>query len=273
MSRSARLRPPSLARAGVLPLAAALLLAGCGGAPKDDPTAAWNPDQLADTARHEVQAGHWDAARDLLSKLENRYPGTLYAQQALLDEAYVNWKAGENEVALVELERFQRLYPAHPAMDYVLYLKGMANLAASRVTVASFILKDQTERDTNQLRAAFMAFSELRKRFPDSQYAPDAMIHITELANVIAMNEVYVARYYFDHGAYVAAANRAQGVVNDFGEGVPAAEEAFYILKESYARMGLTDLHTDVQQAFEQAYPDSKLLEKNQPKKSWWNPF
>jgi outer membrane protein assembly factor BamD len=123
------------------------------------------------------------------------------------------------------------------------------------------------------LRASFEAFNELLKRYPNSRYVTDATQRMTWLVNAIAMNEVYVARYYFERGAYVASANRAQSVITDF-EGAPAAEEALFILKESYAKLGLTDLQNDAQRVFDKNFPNSKLTLGNLiPKKAWWNPF
>ena len=77
------------------------------------------------------------------------------------------------------------------------------------------------------------------------------------LVNTIAMNEVYVARYYYERGAYVAAANRAQTVITDF-EGAPATEEALYLMVQSYDKLGMTDLKNDAQR-IRQELPQQQL--------------
>jgi len=82
-----------------------------------------------------------------------------------------------------------------------------------------------------------------------------------------------VARYYYERGAYIAAANRAQTVITDF-EGAPASEEALVIMSASYDKLGMTDLKNDAQRVLKTNYPDSTMDEKTLlTDKSWWNPF
>ncbi|MGE8621212.1 MAG: outer membrane protein assembly factor BamD, partial [Achromobacter spanius] len=88
-----------------------------------------------------------------------------------------------------------------------------------------------------------------------------------------AMNEVHVARYYYERGAYVAAANRAQTVITDF-EGAPATEEALYLMVESYDKLGMTDLKNDAERVYDKNFPDSTFKTQGlQADRSWWNPF
>lgn len=265
-------RGPALRAA--IALSAALLVAGCGGTSSEyDPTAGWSAEQLYADAKEEVQSGNWDQARTRLTSIESRYPFSIHAQQALIELAYVNWKDGENEQALSAIDRFQQLYPNHPGTDYMLYLKGLINFTPASAFMTNITGQDPAERDPKGLRASYDAFADLVKRYPDSRYTPDAQQRMTWLVNAIAMNEVYVARYYYERGAYVAAVNRAQTVITDF-EGVPAAEEALYILQLSYDKLGMTDLKGDAQRVLKQNYPNSKFeTEGLSADKSWWNPF
>ena len=257
-------------------LLAVLAIAGCGTSnTKYDKTANWSAEQLYADAKEEMSAGNWKNARERLTAIESRYPFGVYAQQALLDLAYVNWKDSENDQALSALERFQQLYPNHQGTDYALYLKGLLSFTPASAFMSHLTGQDPSERDPKGLRASYDAFNELIKRFPDSKYAPDASKRLNWLANTIAMNEVHTARYYFERGAYLAAANRAQTVITDF-EGVPATEEALYILVKSYRQLSMTDLQNDAQRVLDKNFPNSSFnpqqdfVEKN---KSWWNPF
>jgi len=271
-SHSSFRRGPALRAA--IALSALLLVAGCGGADtKYDPTAGWSAEQLYADAKEAVAAGNWTDARERLTAIESRYPFGVHAQQALIELAYVNWKDGENEQALAAIDRFQQLYPNHPGTDYMLYLKGLINFTPASAFMANLAGQDPAERDPKGLRASYDAFAELVKRYPESKYTPDAQQRMTWLVNAIAMNEVYVARYYYERGAYVAAANRAQTVITDF-EGVPAAEEALYIMQQSYTRLGMTDLANDAGRVLDANYPDSKFKTEGLTRdKSWWNPF
>jgi len=250
-----------------------LVLSGCAGKPKIDPTAGWSAEQLYSDARAEITAANWTNARERLTAVESRYPFSVHAQQALMELAYVNWKDGENEQALSAIERFQQQFPNHPGTDYMLYLKGLINFTPASAFMANLTGQDPAERDPKGLRASYDAFTELLTRYPDSKYAPDAQARMNWLVNTIAMNEVYVARYYYERGAYVAAANRAQTVITDF-EGVAANEQALYIMMLSYDKLKMTTLRDDAERVLDKNFPNSTLKTQGfaTREKPWWNP-
>ncbi len=251
-----------------------LVMAACGTRSADyDPTANWSAEQLYQDAKAEISSGNWDAARTRLTSVEARYPFGVYAQQALVDLAYVNWRDNEPEQALSAISRFQQQYPNHPGNDYMLYLKGLVNFTPPSAFMSSVTRQDPAERDPKGLRQSYDAFNELLERYPNSRYAPDAQERLTWLVNTIAMNEVHVARYYYQRDAFLAAVNRAQTVITDF-EGAPAAEEALYLLTLSYDKLGMTDLRDDARRVLETNYPNSRFVaEGYQGPTAWYDPF
>jgi outer membrane protein assembly factor BamD len=248
------------AKLSVVPvLLAAAFLAGCSSLKDEDKTASWSPNRLYAEARDEMDSGAYDKAIPLLEKLEGRAAGTPLAQQAQLDRAYAHYKASEQADALATLDRFMKLHPASPALDYALYLKGVINFN-DNLGMFSFLAKqDLSERDQNAAKESFQAFKELVSRFPDSKYTPDARQRMTYIVNSLARYEVHVARYYYSRGAYVAAINRAQNALADYRD-VPALEDALYILMRSYDELGLTQLRDDTRRVLEKSYPQSHYL-------------
>ena len=246
------------------------LLAGCSSLKDEDKTAAWSPNQLYAEARDELNGGAYDKAIPLLEKLEGRAAGTPLAQQAQLDRAYAHYKAGEQAQALATLDRFIKLHPASPALDYALYLKGIVNFNDNLGMFAFLSRQDLSERDQKAAKESFEAFRELSTRFPESKYTPDAKARMTYIVNSLAQYEVHVARFYYSRGAYVAAINRAQNALADYRD-VPALEEALAILMRSYEALGMTQLRDDTRRVLEQNYPSSAYLGKGTPgQKSWW---
>jgi outer membrane protein assembly factor BamD len=251
-------------------LALALLLAACSSTP-DDKAANWSPNKIYAEAKSELDSGGYDKAVLLFEKLEGRAAGTPLAQQAQLEKAYAHFKANDQAQAVSTLDRFMKLHPASPAMDYALYLKGVVNFN-DNLGLFSFVTKqDLSERDQKAAKESFESFKELVTRFPDSRYTPDARQRMTYIVNSLAQYEVHVARYYFARGAYVAAINRAQLALNDYQD-VPAMEEALYILVRSYDALGLAQLRDDSKRVMEKNYPASEYLSKgfkaNQD--PWW---
>jgi outer membrane protein assembly factor BamD len=248
----------------------ALLMAGCSSIPEDK-TAAWTPNKIYEEAKDEMSAGAYDKAVALYEKLEGRAAGTPLAQQAQLDKAYANYKSGETAQAVATLDRFMKLHPASPALDYALYLKGIINFNDDLGMFSSITRQDLAERDQKAAKESFESFKELTTRFPASRYTPDANLRMTHIVSSLAQYEVHVARYYYGRAAYVAAINRAQLVASDY-QGMPALEEALYIIVRSYDALGMTQLRDDAKRVLEKNYPSSEFLISGFKAKSdpWW---
>lgn len=251
-------------------LAAAALVAGCASS-VEDKTANWSTEKIAAEARDEMNGGSYDKAVPLLEKLEGRAAGTPQAQQAQLDKAYAQYKGQEKAQALATLERFIKLHPASPALDYALYLKGLINFNDDLGMFSWLSRQDLSERDQKAAKDSFETFRELTTRFPNSRYAQDARQRMTYIVNSLAQYEVHVARYYYDRGAYVAAIARAQRAVADY-DAVPATEEALYILVKSYDALGLTQLRDDARRVLDKNYPNSTFIANGfkGASKPWW---
>ena len=253
-------------------LMAAVLLgvAGCSSAPVDK-TAGMSPNRLYAEAKDEMGSSQWDKAVPLLEKLEARAAGTPLAQQAQLDKAYAHYKAAEPAQALATLDRFIKLHPASPALDYAIYLKGIINFNDDLGLLSSITRQDLSERDQKAAKESFESFKELVARFPDSRYAPDARQRMAYIVGSLAQYEVHVARYYYKRGAYLAAANRAQQAVTDYRD-VPAIEEALFILYKSYDALGMEQLRDDAKRILEKNYPQSDYVLKGEKSNTdpWW---
>jgi len=248
----------------------ALLLGGCSST-AEDVTAGWSPNKLYTEAKDEMNSGGYDKAVTLLEKLEGRAAGTPLAQQAQVDKAYAQYKAGETAQALATLDRFMKLHPASPAIDYALYLKGLVNFNDDLGIFSAVTRQDLSERDQKAAKESFDAFKELTSRFPASRYSPDASLRMTYIVNSLAQYEVHVARYYYARGAYVAAVNRAQLALSDY-QGVPALEEALFIMVKSYDALDMPQLRDDAQRVLQKNYPNSKFLTPGFKSDSnpWW---
>jgi outer membrane protein assembly factor BamD len=238
---------------------AALVLAGCSSLKDDDKTATWSPNKLYAEAKDEMNSGGYDKAIPLLEKLEGRAAGTPLAQQAQLDRAYSHYKAGDQAQALATLDRFIKLHPSSPALDYALYLKGIVNFNDNLGLFSWMVRQDLSERDQKAAKESFESFRDLVTRYPDSRYTPDARARMTYIVNSLAQYEVHVARYYYQRGAYVAAINRSQAALNDYRD-VPALEEALSIMMRSYDALGMAQLRDDTRRVLEKNYPQSEYL-------------
>ena len=254
--------PRSAARIGrlgrLLALASLIVLAGCSSIEKDA-TAKWDAERLYKEGHSELVAGNWTRARELLEKLESRYPFGRYAQQGQIEIAYAYYKEGETADALDATERFLKQNPSHPNADYVYYLRGLINFIEPPALIGRMIGYQVSERDPKSMRDSFEAFKELLSRFPNSRYAKDATVRVNYLLNALASHEVQVADYYYRRGAYLASIGRAQGALRQY-PGASSQQRALILIVQSYAALGLTELQADAERVLRLNYPDSKSV-------------
>lgn len=249
---------------------AAAALAGCDTTPRDE-TARMAPEKLYAEAKEEAAAGNFEKAAKLYERLEGRAAGSVLAQQAQIEKAYLLWKSGEKAQSLSALERFIKLHPTSPALDYALYLQGLVNFNENLGLLGGLTSQDLSERDQQASRDSYQSFRLLTEQFPQSTYAEDARQRMGYIVNSLAAYEVHVARYYFRRGAFVAAANRAQQAIQEFQQS-PSSEEALVILAQSYDRLGLTQLRDDAERVLKTNFPNSSVANGMGVRKAtpWW---
>src|SRR6266568_4570748 len=200
-----------------------LLLAACSSLDKRDPSSGWSAAKLYQEAKESLDSGQYDLAIKHYETLEARFPYGRYSQQAQIETAYAYYKQSEQASAVAAADRFIKLHPNHPNVDYVYYLK------------------------------------ELVQRFPESKYTPDALARMKYLVNALASHEVHVARYYMKRGAYCAGANRAQYALKNYPQ-APVQEEALLIMVRAYDVLGMPELRDDAERVLRRNFPESAHL-------------
>ncbi len=233
----------------LIPVLLTLFIFGCATSP-DDKYAKMSAQELYNEAKTSLNAGDYENAISTFEQLEARYPFGKYAQQAQLEIAYAYYKFDEPDSCISTADRFIRNNPGNPHIDYAYYLKGLANYTRGASIVDRVGSRDPSDRDTRALRDAFNDFSQLVKKFPDSRYAEDATQRLVYLHNMLAKYEINVAEYYMKRGAWVAAANRAKYVIENY-QRTPAAQDALDVLVRAYTKMGLTGLANDARRVLE----------------------
>ena len=258
---------------GLAALALAVLIGGCGWfGDKKDAKKDWGPAEYYGAAKEELNNGNYENAIKLYEQLESKFPFGKFAQQAQIEIAYAYYKLGDSAQALSAIDRFVKLHPNHPNLDYALYLKGLVNFKEDLGPLARLIAQDLADRDPKAARESFEVFKELVNRFPDSRYAVDSRERMIYLIEALARHEVHVAQYYLKRGVYLAAANRAQDVLTRFPQANPEDRRlALGIMVEAYDRMGLPDLRDDAKKVLARNFPNDPLVAEGKNRTgSWW---
>jgi outer membrane protein assembly factor BamD len=256
----------ALCYAGLLTL---LLNAGCSLMP-------WNKDKERDAeaelnateqmlyrnAQRSLRAGNYQAAIEDLELLESRFPFGRYAEQAQLEIVYAHYMSFDPEAARSAADRFIRLHPQHPNVDYAYYLKGLAAYHRNRGVFDRLMTTDVSRRDMTSNREAYEDFNLLLSQFPNSAYAPDARQRMIYLRNVLARSEINIANFYMERGAYVAAANRARFVVENYSRS-EAVPEALALIIEANVKLGMDDAADDALRVLATNFPDFRGFDAN----------
>ena len=243
-------------------MVACVLVTSCSSSPDDkDETAEWTAENFYKEAKSALDGGDYETAVKYFEKLETRFPFGRYAQQAQLETAYAYYKSRELESSVAAADRFIKLHPTHPNVDYAYYLKGLATFQDGPSNLEKIAGKNPTHMDTGLAKRSYDFFAELLKKFPDSKYTSDARQRMVFTLNLLARHEYDSAQYYLQRGVYVAAANRAKYVVEHYPRTATVAD-ALGLMARAYHELKMDDLARDSLRILELNYPQDPQLGK-----------
>ena len=189
------------------------------------------PDKvLFDKAINDIERSRYEIARLTLQTLINTYDTSEYlakAKLAIADSWYR--EGGSHGLAQAEAEY----------KDFILFYPTMEEAAEAQNKVCGIHYKQMEKSDRDPMHA-FRAEDECRTllvQFPNSKFAPEAQQKLRDIQEVLADHEFKVGYMYHAKGSYPAAANRLQGVADQFPL-YSAADEALWQLADSYTKMG-----------------------------------
>lgn len=239
---------------------------------KEDEYIGWDDAKFHQQAKEALENKNYQKAITLYEALEARYPFGDYAAQAQLNVAYAYYKNDDPEAALAAIDRFIKVHPRNPNVDYAYYLRGLVNYNRGIGFIDRFLPTDSSQRDPGNAKDSYDNFQELVQRFPQSKYVPDARLRMVALRNNLAMYEVHVADFYLRRKAYVAAVTRANNIIKEY-QRTPAVPHALQIMQDAYRQLGMDDLAADAERVFKLNYPNgipvADYKEKTMIEETW----
>jgi outer membrane protein assembly factor BamD len=238
-----------------LALSLVIFLSACGPKQEVDPTANWTAEEFYREARAELADGNYLTAIEYYETLESRYPFGKFATQAQIDVAYAYFKFDEPDSAITALDRFIKLHPRHPAVDYAYYMKGLVNFERGGTVLDVLSERDLSEFDKNLLLRAYNDFQLLVQRFPSSKYTTDARKRMIYLRNELARADYSVASYYATLEAWVAVTGRTRFILENY-QGSIVIKPTLELQLRAYQELGLDELARDTQRIIDLNYGD-----------------
>lgn len=226
-------------------LVLSFFIQGC--ASKKDAYIGLSEEQIYSAAENNMKKENFAQAIKDYEALEARYPYGQHSHEAQLGLMSAYHKRHEFALALSSADRFIRMNPRHPKVEYVYYLKGLVNFDQNMTMMYRHLPLDRSARDSSASQAGFDAFKDLIERFPNSEYVGDARQRMVYLRDQLAQHELQVVNYYLKRGAYLSAANRANYIVKNFPETstIPKALESMSV---AYRKLGMDQLALDAEQ-------------------------
>ncbi|GHE33073.1 outer membrane protein assembly factor BamD [Vulcaniibacterium thermophilum] len=259
---------PAVTRLLLLLLLVAFATSGCArlkGMFKDEDADENQPvETLYEKGHRSIRNGNWDNAEQTFRRLIAQYPYGPYTEQALMETAYAQYKAGKYEDAISTIDRFIRTYPTHRHIAYLYYLRGLANSRRDTVFLQRVWRLDVSRRDLSTPQQAYNDFQLLTERYPNSRYAADARERMVALRNTFARHEIDVALYYLRRGAYVAAAQRAKNVLETYPQS-RYQNDAVALLAKAYHGLGNETLAADAERVLKANAPDHAYFSGDWP--------
>jgi len=229
----------------------ALVLSGCSQTIDEPEIQITAPEQMYQQAQAALDTGNMLKATRILEALESRYPFGPQATQVQLDLIYAYYRQANSEQALASIDRFLRLNPTHNDIDYVYYMRGLANMQSDENMFHEMLDIDRSDRDPQFAKQAFKDFKQLIVAQPNSLYAADAQLRMQALKNRLAKHHIAIAQYYLEREIYVGAINRAKEVLVSFND-TSSTTQALQIMQSAYLALKQDDLAQKITTIIEQ---------------------
>ena len=221
-------------------------------------------EQLYEKGHKSMTNGNWSSGETTFKRLVAQYPYGPYTEQALVEIAYAQFKAGKHEDAISSIDRFIRTYPTHRNTSYMYYLRGLVNSSRDTVFLQKVWRLDASRRDLATPIQASNDFSIVADRYPNSRYAADARERMAALRNTFARHELETALYNLRRTAYVAAAERAKYLLETYPQSAHQ-NDAVATLAAAYTGLGNETLAADAKRVLRQNQPDHPYLTGDWP--------
>jgi outer membrane protein assembly factor BamD len=270
-------RPSATARLVLLALVVAFAGTGCGKIFKKKEAPENQPVEVMYEEGHKAMASNnWDRGVLNFRRLIAQYPYGPYTEQALMESAYAEYKAGKLDDAVTTVDRFIRTYPTHRNIPYMYYLRGLANSNRDTVFLQRVWRLEASRRDLATPMQGYNDFARVAENYPNSRYAADARQRMILLRDQFALHELDTAIYYLRREAWVSAASRARYLLETYPQS-SYQYDAVAVLAEAYTHLGNKTLADDAKRVLELNDPQHPWLAGKFPDYPWMvrrlNPF
>lgn len=236
-----------------------VLFAGC--ASSTDPADAYkgeSPHEIYMRGKTAMQSGSYGEAIKRFEALDVQYPYGADTESAQLYLIYAYYMKEDYALSVAAADRFIRLHPTNDHIDYAFFMRGVSDYYQNLGFLERLVSIDLATRDLSQVQKSYNDFNDVYTHFPYSRYAPPAHQYMIYLRNILADHQLHVAEYYYNRKAYIAAADRANGLVAHY-QGAPTTVDGLVLMVKAYRKLGLAKAEQDAYTVLKYNYPNATV--------------
>lgn len=153
---------------------------------------------------------------------------------------YAYYKTSNFNMALQNIKEFINIYPHHPRIDYVEYIKCLINIHLDKNTFFNILFHNNYKHDLNHAKYTFFQLKQFIYKYPHSLYIPNAKKHLVCLKNRLSEHDLDILKFYFSRKEYLSVINRGEEILQKYSETESARTTLIY-MKKSYNLLKIFD--------------------------------
>ncbi len=228
--------------------------------------------ELFENANEFINIGKYDLALLELDKLEVLFPSSPYSNKGMLLNAYVNFLKKDYEKTRAIAENYKKYYPGSKDIVYANYLEAMTY----------YVLIKKPDYSQKDAYTALDKFNFILNAYPNSKYEIDIITKIQIIENNLAINKLSIAKFYLEKKNINGALIYLKDIYENHSSSL-SIEETLFLLVNIYKSIKEEEIAKDYAAILAYNFPESKWYEKSYnileeleietDKESWFEKF
>jgi len=208
--------------------------------------------ELFENANKFINSGEYELALIELDKLEVLFPSSPYSNKGMLLNAYIHFLKKDYEKTRALAENYKKYYPGSKDIVYANYLDAMTY----------YILIKKPDYSQKDAFTALDKFNFILNAYPNSKYEIDIITKIQVIDNNLAMNKLSTAKFYLDKKNINGALIYLKDIFENHSSSL-SIEETLFLLVKIYKSLKEDEISKNYAAILAYNFPDSEWYRKS----------
>ena len=208
--------------------------------------------ELFENANKFINSGEYELALIELDKLEVLFPSSPYSNKGMLLNAYIHFLRKDYEITRALAENYKKYYPGSKDIVYANYLDAMTY----------YILIKKPDYSQKDALAALDKFNFILNAYPNSKYEIDVITKIQVIDNNLAMSKLSTAKFYLDKKNINGALIYLKDIFDNHSSSL-SIEETLFLLVKIYKSLKEDEISKNYAAILAYNFPESEWYGKS----------